>query len=245
MMRRGLVVGLLVMCVGFGALSQPKVRVNVRGDSCLFSPRRAAFMYFCNNEQAVRETTILVYIKQGFYWQAPRTYDTTSRRWYEAEYHFSIDSITGRGDNRKALFTEGYKVDSGNPLTWVWIVKRLGTFIPDTARVGAGYAPVLWDTLARYSDSTRKVSIWLTYSRRIFDPNYGWYTYAGTTPVEEWWGWWEGKPYNWRATIRMEKILGDPTKNFGWDQRAVLKMALFQVPNDSLYQAVVGPSDSW
>jgi hypothetical protein len=245
--------GLLLLLVTSTVFSQPKVWVNLKGDSLHWSPNRAAFMYFQLCEEAARETTILVYIKQGFYWKAPleRVWglpcDARDSCWtdYTTIYHFTIDSIIGRGDQRKALFSWARKAcnDSG----WIWIVEKLGDFVQDPNKpTGNGFAPRLFDTLGRTTDSTFKVSRWLTYSRKLLDPiSGGWYIYSGMTPVVEWCDVFEGNSYRWYVWIRMEKILGDPTKNFGWDQRAVLKMRLYQGPNDSLYRAVVGDVSTW
>jgi len=246
--------GLLLLLFTSTVLSQPKVWVNLKGDSLYWSQKRAAFMYFNLCEEAARETTIFCYIKQGFWWKAPdeRLWSATTcggkdSAWitYSIDYHFSFDSVTGRGDQRKALFSWARKTCDDS--SWIWIVEKRGVFVPDSLGLGGGSAPNLYDTLGRTRDSTVKISRWLTYARKVLDQNgHGWYIYsAGPTPVEEWSDSFKGKPYDWYVHIRMEKILGDPTKNRGWDQRAVFKMKLYQMPNDSLNRAVVGDVSTW
>jgi len=250
MIQRVLVLLVLALTV---ANSQPKQWYVVRGDSMKWNPHRAALLYFMKCEEAARETTILVYIKQGFWWTAPDekiwspvTCNGTDSAWitYSIDYHFTIDSIIGRGDQRKALFSWARKTCDDSGKEWVWLVERQGEWIANPS--GGHSAVASWDTLGRTTDSTLKLSRWLTYSRKVLDLNgNGWYTYAGATPVEEWCDVFEGSPYRWYVWIRMEKILGDPTVNNGWNQRAVLKMKLYQGPNDSLYRAVVGDVSTW
>jgi len=221
--------------------SQTKVWISLKGDSCFYTPQRAAFLYFERCSEAAKETTILVYVKQGFWWHAPEWYDSTVRMIYDIEYQFTIDSIIGRGDNRKVLLSTTYRyLDTcSSNRGWLWLIRKEGPVILDSINKNHSYAEVFWDTLGIMPDTLRKISRWLTYSRKILDQTFGvFYIYAGSTPVEDWEEDFPGKPYNWRVKIRLEKILGDPTKNFGWDQRAVLKMSFFQVPNDSLNMAV-------
>ena len=188
----------------------------------------------------------MCYIKQGWWWKTPAWYDTSAKATYQLDYHFTFDSVSGRGDQRRALFSFAFKACDTTGRDWIWRVERRAPFVPDTLNPGWQTSLTLWDTLGRTVDSTQKIGRWLTYSRKMLDPvSGGFYTYAGTIPVEEWGAWFPNSPYNWKVTIRMEKILGDPTVNNGWNQRAVFKMALFQVPNDSLCTAVCGGTGLW
>lgn len=238
-MRKILALSSCFLFMSLMILSQPTRYVQPRQDSCKFSPSNAARMWFAEWETARPETTVYVYIRQGFTFKAPLWQDS-SGCYRDVDYHFTLDSITGRGDKRKALLSVAWKTpDSAD---WVWTVRRMGEWVPDSLFGGHRSATAYLDTLGITTDSTRKQGQWITYMRRFFDPTFNkWYTYADAAepPVDIWMQWPCGQ-YRWRLRLRMEKILGDPLENFGWNQRAVLKMALYQMPSDSLYRASVG-----
>jgi len=214
-----------IMLLGLSiTFAQPKKWYAVTGDSMHFTPERASFMYFANSELAARETTILCYVKQGFWWKTPT----------QVDYRFSVDSIVGRGDKRKIMFSVAHKDSVSN---WFWISEHPLVWTP-----GVTYQPFVWDTLGRTTDSTLKVSHWLTYAQKVWIDNPGaWIIFSDSSnPAITWEEHYPGNPYDWKAMIRLQKILGDPTKNSGLNQQAVLMMSLTQVPNDSLYYTFVG-----
>lgn len=196
------------------AIAQPHRTVVLPMVPMNYTVNHASKVWFDQYQTTMAESTLAVYIKDGFYWQPD---SATSR------YYFSIDSIIGRGGNRSALFSYLYKTTD---------TSRWYNFLNTCDTCGG----LTLTKLTSRSDSSMRVSKWLTYSQKLLDMQKGeWYIYApgGVAPKEFCLAW--AIPSR-QLRIRMEKILGDPTVNFGWNQQAILKLSYYEIPSDSLWR---------
>lgn len=204
--------------------AQPRVYVDVPLDSLKWSPKAAMISWLLNKELNSPEKTVLCYIKQGFWWKYRDS----------IEYRFSIDSIKGRGDKRQALFGIAWKTRDSTKWYWYTQLRR-------EPPAGVTYDSVLYDSIfvGPTGDSTTKITRWLTYMPKLFDKTLNtWYFPADTTgpPIDQMFVFGEDSTHVNHMIIRLDKILGDPTRNFGWDQRAVLKISYMEVATDSLWR---------
>ncbi len=63
--------------------------------------------------------------------------------------------------------------------------------------------------------------LWLGYTRRVASPDWGWYLPADSTTLSARLN--LARP-GWVLSVWMEKVVGDPTLNYGREQRAMLHM---------------------
>jgi len=130
------------------------------------------------------------------------------------EVKISVDSIVGRGANRKAKIILSHKTDSSA----YWKI---------TGHDTSGQVLIEHATL----DSTSANYAWLGYTYDI-DPNCKIHTNQFDYFSGAIWGrHWGAGDVDMVMDMRMQKILGDPTVNSGYDQRVLLRIRAHEAPS--------------
>lgn len=139
------------------------------------------------------------------------------------EHFFAIDSIRGRGAAREVFLTKSFKT----PIETLWTWRRPTAFVMAPADTFAPGDSIWYWTPT--TDSTYRVSSWLGYA----DYRGGW----GKTwsfPLRE----------KKRLVIWLQKVIGDPTRNFGFDQQAMVRFIYSDAITDTLHRWIEGSSPS-
>jgi hypothetical protein len=185
----------LALVLATTAFTQPKKYIQFPFNEWIYNDTLAARVWSFHWDEYCKDSVFSIYIKQSIWW----TKDTGSYQTFQ----FKFDSVTGRGDQRKALFTIAYVTPRDSD--W-WILR-----VNDSTG--------LYDTLGRSTDSTWRASNWLTYTRRDY-----WNQNVDSTGkgAGRWVMYWfkdrDSTSPGKDLIISLEKILGDPTKNNGWNQ---------------------------
>jgi hypothetical protein len=179
---------------------------------CNFTPERAALVWWITWQTTLKDTSVAPFIGQGFNVQVG---GNTMR--------VDFDSVMGRGGARRAMLTISQKLqDSSDWQHWRYLDSASQKLRPDTSYIISPQESYSYWKLSRVttvvptSDSTFRDSRWFQPYDAI---NYDLAAWAidDSTHVQ----------------IMFVKVLGDPTRHYGWDQRALLKVRAFaNVPPD-------------
>ncbi len=222
---------LLLLILPSTLLTQPKSFITIPENPWGYTEKRAAVVYLSQHHISATDTVVYVYILNKVYWNIREaTYwdkyipvtDTSGHTSYilapdaidtVKTYSFAVDSIVGRGDNRRVLLTTTFRTN--DPTQWVKI------FVPWVAP-GDTVTPLVIDTLGKTTDSTCQYSTWLGYTNKDLTTATGGgvgssvvlYILGGAKSLTVW----------------LEKVIGDPSKYNGLNQNAKLHFRLKDEP---------------
>lgn len=188
----------------------------------------AANVYLSVREENLIDTVVYVYAGKKVYWDYWTLHhlplypnpDSILR------YVFSIDTIVGRGTTRQAKLTTS--VHTSISTLWFHIEENYRA-------VGDTINEIRFDTVGFTTDSTFKRTRWLRYTnvKNHIANSSG----VGNGAFEICYV--EDK----RLDIWMEKVVGDPTKNGGRSQRAMLHFQLREEPPQDWINYYMYPND--
>lgn len=207
---------LLLFFVSSFLHSQVKVYISVPKNTWDYTEKAAALVYQAVREENLIDTCIYVYTGKKVYW---KYYTLWQGPWSNPDsvilFTFSVDTIVGRGDKRQAKLTT--IVPTRDLTKWLWVAENY-------IAVGDTITNLRLDTLGVTIDSTFRRTVWLCYTK--FQDHVASVSSEGKGKFESW----DIENKALTLTIWLERVLGDPTKNKGVDQRAVLHFQLKEEP---------------
>lgn len=166
----GLIFGLILFGISVSESQGLRQYITFPANTFPVEAKKIALNWFeLRWQETLKDTTFLCYIRQSVWFN----FDSI-----DVEIH--VDSILGRGDQRRAKVTRYIYYDS-----------------------------------VRVDSMTG--SRWLNYTRKVSSPDWGWYIPAtdSSNAANRWSTEWS----TFVTMLWMEKVLGDPTVNNGWNQR--------------------------
>jgi hypothetical protein len=232
-MKRILALLLLLPCILF---AQPKRYAKLALYEEYYTPQKAAIVWENSWETSMPDTVYNMYIGNVIWFK-----DTTC---YNPEISFRLDSLRGRGDKREARITAVRK--SPVKADWIWLytpsiyeMKMNPQKYPVTVTPTGGYLRKWQDTLMAVTpDSTYRESQWFSYTRKDY-----WNQIVGADGQGmATWMFQSFIPKDTtqnRRTLKcwMEKVIGDPTVNNGWNQLIRFRMVYYAEQPKQFYDA--------
>jgi hypothetical protein len=233
-MKKWMIILSILLTVPASAIAQVKITIPTNTweyktkDQFGKYDMSAANVYLAVREDNLVDTIIYVYGGKKVYWNYHTLHHLPLYPNPDSIKHFvfSVDTIIGRGTNRQIKFTTS--VNTSDSTLWVHVAENYRA-VGDTA------TKLHTDTIGITTDSTFKRTKWLGYTsvkNHIANASG-----VGAGGFELWYM--DDK----RLDIWLERVTGDPTKNGGRSQRAMLHFQLREEPPQDWILYYMYPND--